>query len=67
MPGESDGTDDGAENLVWAVIRQDDNGNRYRVGRYATREEAQRVCDVFESRGHKQLYVIEKIDRRRAS
>jgi hypothetical protein len=23
--------------LPWLVIREDDNGNRYRVGRYATR------------------------------
>ncbi|EMF01011.1 SPOR domain-containing protein [Streptomyces mobaraensis NBRC 13819 = DSM 40847] len=31
--------------LPWLVIRQDDNGNRYRVGRYATRLEAERVAD----------------------
>jgi len=31
---------DGTITLPWLVIRQDDNGNRYRVGRYATRAEA---------------------------
>ncbi|MFD8143260.1 SPOR domain-containing protein [Streptomyces sp. NPDC059708] len=47
--------------LPWLVIRQDDNGNRYRVGRYATRAEAQKVADGFEDRGHKQLYWVERI------
>ena len=31
--------------LPWIVIRQDDNGNRYRVGGYATRAEAQKMAD----------------------
>ncbi|MFD6417118.1 SPOR domain-containing protein [Streptomyces sp. NPDC060194] len=48
--------------LPWLVIRQDDNGNRYRVGRYATRAEAQRVADGLEQRGHKQLYWVERVD-----
>ncbi|MFJ5549778.1 MULTISPECIES: SPOR domain-containing protein [unclassified Streptomyces] len=47
--------------LPWLVIRQDDNGNRYRVGQYATRAEAQKVADSLEDRGHKQLYWIERI------
>ncbi|MER5933733.1 SPOR domain-containing protein [Streptomyces sp. NPDC002054] len=47
--------------LPWLVIRQDDNGNRYRVGRYATRAEAQKVVDSFDDRGHKQLYWVERI------
>jgi cell division protein FtsN len=47
--------------FVWAVIRQDDNGNRYRVGSYKTREEAERVADHFEEKGHRQLYVVERI------
>ncbi|MBV9026318.1 MAG: SPOR domain-containing protein [Streptomycetaceae bacterium] len=59
--------DAAAENLMWAVIRQDDNGNHYRVGRYPTRDEAQRVCDAFVSCGHKQLYVIEQITHHEAS
>ncbi|MEU9702709.1 SPOR domain-containing protein [Streptomyces sp. NPDC047981] len=47
--------------LPWLVIRQDDNGNRYRVGRYATRDEAQQVADSLDDRGHKQLYWVERI------
>ena len=35
--------------LVWAVIRQDDNGNRYRVGSYKTREEAEQIANQFEA------------------
>lgn len=47
--------------LSWQVIRQDDNGNRYRVGKYATRDEAQRIADTLDARGHKQLYSVERI------
>ncbi len=47
--------------LPWLVIRQDDNGNQYRVGRYATRAEAQKIVDSFDDRGHKQLYWVERI------
>lgn len=47
--------------LPWLVIRQDDNGNRYRVGRYATRAEAQKIADSLDNRGHKQLYWVERI------
>lgn len=47
--------------LPWLVIRQDDHGNRYRVGRYATRDEAQKVADALDVRGHRQLYWVERI------
>ncbi|MFD3661726.1 SPOR domain-containing protein [Streptomyces sp. NPDC058659] len=47
--------------LPWLVIRQDDNGNRYRVGRYATKDEAHKVADSLDDRGHKQLYWVERI------
>lgn len=51
------------ELLVWAVIRQDANGNRYRVGRYATREEAERIAESLDERAlGRRLYVIERID-----
>ncbi len=52
---------EGGAALPWLVIRQDDNGNRYRVGRYATRAEAQKIADSLEDRGHKQLYWVERI------
>ncbi|WP_031078412.1 SPOR domain-containing protein [Streptomyces sp. NRRL S-118] len=47
--------------LPWLVIRQDDNGNHYRVGRYATRDEAQKMADSLDSRGHEQRYWVERI------
>ncbi|AJF67092.1 MULTISPECIES: SPOR domain-containing protein [Streptomyces] len=47
--------------LSWLVIRQDDNGNRYRVGRYATKDEAQKIADSLDDRGHKQLYWVERV------
>ncbi|NEY36349.1 SPOR domain-containing protein [Streptomyces sp. PRKS01-65] len=46
--------------LPWLVIRQDDNGGRYRVGRYATRAEAQKIADSLDGRGQ-QLYWVERI------
>ncbi|MFD5034226.1 SPOR domain-containing protein [Streptomyces sp. NPDC058220] len=46
--------------LPWLVIRQDDNGNRYRVGSYATRDEAQKIADSFEVHGHEQPYSVER-------
>ncbi|RAJ71554.1 sporulation related protein [Streptomyces sp. Amel2xB2] len=36
---------DGDSVLPWQVIREDGHGNRYRVGSYATRREAQQVAD----------------------
>ncbi|MFJ9892050.1 SPOR domain-containing protein [Streptomyces sp. NPDC091280] len=52
---------DGTITLPWLVIRQDDSGNRYRVGRYATRAEAQKIADSLDDRKHKQLYWVERI------
>ncbi|MEU1279937.1 SPOR domain-containing protein [Streptomyces sp. NPDC005805] len=52
---------EGAAVLPWQVVRQDDNGNRYRVGRYATRAEAERIADSLDVRGHKQLYSVEQV------
>ncbi|MER6101664.1 SPOR domain-containing protein [Streptomyces sp. NPDC001832] len=54
---------DSSAELLWLVIRQDDNGNRYRVGRYATQGEAQRIADQLDTHGHKQLYWVERIGR----
>ncbi|MFM9372016.1 SPOR domain-containing protein [Streptomyces sp. Da 82-17] len=55
---------DGSAMLPWLVIRQDDNGNRYRVGRYATRTEAQEVADSLGRRGHQRLYSIERLGQK---
>ncbi|WP_424210616.1 SPOR domain-containing protein [Streptomyces sp. BI20] len=45
----------------WIVVRRDDHGNRYRVGRYGTWEEAREVADGLEARGHKQMYWVESL------
>lgn len=52
---------EGTASLPWIVIRQDDNGNQYRVGRYATQAEAQKIADSFEDPGNKRLYVVERL------
>ncbi|MFD4634943.1 SPOR domain-containing protein [Streptomyces sp. NPDC058284] len=54
---------DGTGLLPWFVIRQDGDGNRYRVGRYATKAEAQRIADSLDDRGHRQLYSIERMSQ----
>ncbi|MFE6691663.1 SPOR domain-containing protein [Streptomyces sp. NPDC057743] len=46
--------------LPWLVIRQDEGGNRYRVGRYATRAEAERVAERLDTRGNRRLYAVER-------
>ena len=46
----------------WAVHRQDDNGNRFVVRTGLRREEAERLAAEFESRGHKQLFWVERAD-----
>lgn len=57
----------GTITLPWLVLRQDDNGNRYRVGRYATRDEAQKITDALDGRGHRQLYWVERIGQGRST
>ena len=58
--------------LVWALIRQDGEGNRYRVGRYATRAEAERIADQLDLHAGvpeetvERRYVIERIAPRLA-
>ena len=47
--------------LVWLVIRKDDNGNRYRIGSYATKAEAEKIADRLDVRGSKQLYWVERL------
>lgn len=54
--------------LPWLVLRQDGQGNRYRVGSYATRAEAQRLADrlgrgdAAEEYGGGE-YLVEHLDR----
>ncbi|MFF7730943.1 SPOR domain-containing protein [Streptomyces sp. NPDC008001] len=50
--------------LPWLVIRQDENGNRYRVGRYATRTEAEKVVGRLDGGGdRRRLYIVERMGR----
>ncbi len=44
---------------TWAVHRQDDNGNRFIVETGLSREEAERLVEMYERRGHKQVYWAE--------
>lgn len=44
---------------TWAIWRQDDNGNRFRISGGHAHEDAERTRAAFEARGHKQLYWIE--------
>jgi hypothetical protein len=37
--------------LEWAVVRRDENGDHYRVGRYASRAEAEEAVEVLVLRG----------------
>lgn len=51
---------DSGDVLPWLVIRHDESGNRYRVGHYATRAEAERVADQLDLDGDKKLYTVER-------
>ncbi|MEU3602407.1 SPOR domain-containing protein [Streptomyces sp. NPDC006798] len=53
---------DGNAALSWLVIRQDDNGNRYRVGRYDTEDEARRMVDTLYPEGQRRLYSVEPVE-----
>ncbi|MCC3651915.1 SPOR domain-containing protein [Streptomyces sp. S07_1.15] len=54
---------DGGAVLPWLVIREDGNGNRYRVGSYATRVEAEKAAARLHRSGGEQLYVVERVAR----
>lgn len=57
-PGESPASE-GA--LPWALWRQDDNGNREIMRRFAERDEAERAMREYEARPHKQTYWVERV------
>ncbi len=52
-----DGGDSNPSPDAWALLRVDDNGNRFLMGRFASCAEAQ--ARRYEARGHKQVYFIE--------
>lgn len=43
----------------WELWRQDDNGNRFRIARFASRADADAEQRRFEALGHKQTYWVE--------
>ncbi|MHC8563363.1 SPOR domain-containing protein [Streptomyces albidoflavus] len=48
---------EGGTALPWHVIRQEANGNRYRVAAGATRAEAQKVVESLGSRDEQHYWV----------
>jgi hypothetical protein len=48
-----------ADGGAWELWRQDDNGNRFRIGRFATENEADEAQRRFEALAHKQIYWVE--------
>lgn len=45
---------------AWELWRQDDNGNRFRIGRFATEARADAEQRRFEALAHKQIYWVER-------
>jgi hypothetical protein len=60
-PAEMD--DDAAAGAdTWELWRQDDNGNRFRIARFSSREAADAEQRRFEALAHKQTYRVERRD-----
>ena len=53
--------------LVWLVIRKDGNGNRYRIGSYATQaeaeQEAEKMANRLDGHGSDKLYWVEHLSQ----
>jgi hypothetical protein len=58
---EPERTVDRAE--TWAVVRQDDHGNRFVVKTGLSHQQAEEIAREFEARGHKQMYSVEPDQR----
>jgi hypothetical protein len=43
----------------WELWRQDDNGNRFLIGRFATEKAAEAEQRRFEALAHKQTYWVQ--------
>lgn len=43
---------------IWRLMRMDDHGNEFEMGRYADAALAERERAKFEARGHKQMYYL---------
>ena len=55
-------TDTAAEGGPWELWRQDDNGNRFRIARFATEAAADAEQRRFEALAHKQIYWVQRRD-----
>lgn len=44
---------------VWQLKRQDDHGNQYAVDTFNSEEEARKMMEYYERKGHKQTYWVE--------
>lgn len=44
----------------WVLKRQDYNGNVYDIASFTSKEAAEHEQHVYEDRGHKQMYFVEK-------
>ncbi len=51
--------DDDATRAAWELWRQDDNGNRFLIARFASRVEAEDAGRRFEALAHKQTYWVQ--------
>jgi hypothetical protein len=56
--GRGDSRPDGGAD-TGRLMRQDDNGNRYRVADFPTHDEAEQARKQYEARGHRQIYWVE--------
>ena len=59
MTGDSIARDDAPGAGAWELWRQDDNGNRFRIARFASRAQADAEQRRFEALGHKQTYWVQ--------
>lgn len=46
----------------WLLRRYDDNGQHFDVHRFASKRAAECSLRTFEARGHRQTYVVERVD-----
>jgi hypothetical protein len=60
--GDSAGTGE-SNDRCFEVHRVDDNGNEFIVATGLTREEAERMADMYEARAHKQMYMVRQARR----
>jgi len=46
---------------LWQLKRQDDHGNQYVMATFNSEEEASKALVLYEGKGHKQTYWIERV------